>query len=290
MPRIVSMISNCHKERPAWPHPSAVVHLLVATIVACGCLADEPSPKGAAPTNAQAASNRPSSGDGKLDAILDRLETKGKTMEGLTCRLHYRYVMVEVVQDEHVKEGKLLFARGEPNSRFFIHFNKLRADGVEKVTGEYWAFDGRWLVERNDLTKKIIRREIARKGQREDPFKLGEGPFPMPLGQKREDILANFKVKREDFTLGDPRNTDHLHCVPLPNTALAGKYSRVEIYVDRALELPVRVVSERVKDGNLIEVDFRDIDVRQAPDGSRFRVEEPKDFEVSVEPLSPANP
>ncbi|HKQ46906.1 MAG TPA: hypothetical protein VJZ71_02425 [Phycisphaerae bacterium] len=290
MPRIVSMISNFQKDRPAGSPSWPIVHVLVATIVATGCLADEPPPKESAPTNVQPATDRLSSGDAKLDAILDRLETKGKTMKGLSCKLLYRYVMVEVVQDEQVKEGSLLFARGEPNSRFFIHFNKLLADGVVKDTGEYWAFDGRWLVERNDLTKKIIRREIAREGQREDPFKIGEGPFPLPLGQKREDILANFKVKREDFTLGDPRNTDHLHCVPLPNTALADKYSRVEIYVDRALELPVRVVSERVKDGNRIEVDFRDIDVRQAPDGSRFRIEEPKDFEVSIEPLTPANP
>jgi hypothetical protein len=108
----------------------------------------------------------------------------------------------------------------------------------------------------------------------------------LPLGQKREDILANFKVRRVDFTLGDPRNSDHLNCVPLPDTQLAEKYSRVDIFVDRAMELPVRVVSERISDGNRIEVDFKDIDVQAAPAGSRFRIGEPKGFDVSVEPLS----
>jgi hypothetical protein len=61
------------------------------------------------------------------------------------------------------------------------------------------------------------------------------------------------------------------------------------VYASRRREV-ARVVSERVKDGNRIEVDFRDIDVGQAPAGSRFRVEEPKDFEVSIEPLSPVTP
>jgi hypothetical protein len=287
MAKIVSMISEWKKNRSALTPTSGVVCAFILLSVALACQAQEP-PKGTARIIEQPATDRPSSGDAKLDAILDRLEVKGKMIKGLSCNLIYRYVMVQVVQDEQVKEGSLFFTRSEPNSRFYIHFNKLLADGVVKPTGEYWLFDGQWLIERNDLSKKIVKREIARSGQREDPFKLGDGPFPLPLGQKREDILANFKVTRQDFSLGDPRNTDHLHCVPLPNTALATKYSRVEIYVDRGLELPVRVISERVKDGNRIEVDLRDINIREAPAASRFHVEEPKDFEVSIERISPS--
>ncbi len=267
-----------------------MIQLFVTTILATGCMADGGSPKVQTTTSAPAVSATPaaktSSGDAKVDAILDRLETKGQAIKGLGCKLIYRFVIVAPVGDQQVKEGSLLFARGEPNSKFFVHFQKLIADGIVKETGEYWAFDGRWLVERNDVGRTIIKREIAKSGERQDPFKIGKGPFPLPLGQKREDILTNFKVNLADFTLGDPRNSDHLHCVPLPNTQLAEKYSRVEIYVDRTTELPVRVVSERVSDGNRIEVDFKDIDLQAAPAGSRFRVEEPKDYEVTVEPLT----
>ena len=188
-----------------------------------------------------------------------------------------------------MKEGELLFARAEPNSKFLIHFTKMTADGIAAPRGEYFLFDGEWLTERNDKARTIIKRQIVRPGERIDPFKLGQGPFPLPFGQKRADILRNFKVTLVPFELGDPRNTHHLHCVPLPNTELAQKYTRVEIHVDKGLELPVRVVTERIADGSRIEVDFASINVSEAPAMSRFQIQQPgekiDEFSVTEEPL-----
>ena len=228
---------------------------------------------------------KPSSGNPTVDAILDRLEAKGKAIKGLGSKLVYTYVTVELVEDKQVKEGTLLFARGEPNAKFLIHFDKMTAGGVVNRRGEYFLFDGQWLTERNDRSKTIIRRQIARVGERKDPFELGKGPFPLPFGQKRKDILEQFTVSLEEFELGDPLHSVHLHCVPRPNTELEQKYSRVEIYVDRRLDMPIRIVTERLVDGNRIEVDFKEIDANEAPAGSRFQIEVPKDFTVTEEPL-----
>ncbi|MFH1419265.1 MAG: hypothetical protein ABII12_13390 [Planctomycetota bacterium] len=222
-----------------------------------------------------------------MDRILDRLEIKGEAIKGLACKLTYKIVTVFPVEDAVVKEGELLFARGDPNSKFLIHFEKMIADGVVVPRHEYFLFDGEWFVERNDKARTLIRRQIVRKGERTSPFKLGEGPFPLPFGQKRDDILRNLTVSLAKFELGDPRNSYHLHCVPLPDTELARKYSRVEIFVDRKDELPVRIVSERVKDGNRIEVDFKEIDTDEAPAQSRFHLEASPGFDVREEPLPP---
>lgn len=230
-----------------------------------------------------------SSGDPVADEILDRLDARGESIQGLACKVVYRYVTVFPAESVQQKDGTLLFAKGEPNARFFIHFTKLSSEGIERETGEYWAFDGRWLTERNDKSRTIIKREIAAPGERKDPFKLGQGPFPLPLGQKRKDILDNFTVRLEKFTLGDPRGSDHLHCVPKPGTPLAKKYTRVDIYVDRAAGLPVRIVTERVSDANRIEVDFKSIDTNEAPAASRFTLDEPKGYDVSIEPLESAD-
>ncbi len=262
---------------------------LAILVVAAGCLADDAAQGAAADFGVETQEPRDggqaSSGDARVDAILDRLEVKGRAIKGLKCKLTYRYVTVVPVESVQVKEGELLYSHGEPNSQFLVHFNRLIADGVVQQTGEFFAFDGRWVTERNDKTKKVVRKEIVREGERMDAFKLGKGPFILPFGQRREDILRNFRVKMADFTLGDPRGSDHLNCVPLPNTELAEKYTRVEIFVDRRLELPVRIVTERISDGNRIEVDFKEIDTQEAPAGSRFRVEAPAGFEVVVEPL-----
>jgi len=228
-----------------------------------------------------------SSGDPTVDAILDRLEVKGKAIKGLSCKLIYSYVTVEPVEDRQVKEGTLLFARAEPNSKFLIHFNKLIAGGVVDRHAERFLFDGRWLTELNEKSKTVIRRQIARKGERKDPFELGKGPFPLPFGQKRAEILKQFTVTLRPFELGDPLHSTHLHCVPKSHTALGRKYTRVEIYVDKRLDLPIRIVSERVSDGNRIEVDFKAIDTNDAPAGSRFQIVVPPGYDRTEEPLPP---
>jgi outer membrane lipoprotein-sorting protein len=228
---------------------------------------------------------KPSSGDPKIDGILDRLEEKGRAIKGLACKLTYKFVTVEPVEDAQTKEGELLYSVDQPNSKFLIHFDRLVAEGVSAERHEYFVFDGQWLVERNDKARTVIRRQVVRPGEQIDPFKLGKGPFPLPFGQKREDILKNFKVIAEKYEIGDPVNTDHLRCLPLPNTELAAKYSRVDIFVSRDLELPVRIVTERISDGNRTEVDFKEINANEAPATSRFRIEVPQGFSVSEEPL-----
>ncbi len=249
--------------------------------------ADRSEPASAQQASAEQPTNpKPTSGDAKIDAILDRLDEKGHVIKGIKSRLTYTYIVVDPVESRQVKEGTLLFARSEPNSRFLVHFDRTIADGVVNRSGEYYGFDGRWMIERNDRAKNIIKRELAREGQYRDPFKLGEGPFPLPFGQSRADILKNFRVALVPFALGDPLQSDHLRCIPLPGTEMAQKYSRVDIYVDRRIDLPVRIVSENLKDGNRIEVDFKDISAGEAPAASRFHIEEPKDFEVRTERLN----
>ncbi len=228
------------------------------------------------------------SGDPKVDAILDRMETKGQAIKGLACGLTYKFVTVFPVEDAITKRGSLLFRRGEPNSRFLIHFKEYLAGGViDRKRNEYFQFDGEWLTERNDKAQTIIRRQIVRKGRKVDPFKLGKGPFPLPFGQKRDEIIQNFNVSLMPAKAGDPANSIHLHCIPVPKTELARKYSHVEMFVDRTLSLPVRIVTERVSDGNRIEVDFRKIEAGKAPAESRFVIEVPEGFEVREEPLPP---
>src|ERR1044071_8933070 len=144
----------------------------------------------AAAQNGPATSQPAASGNPKVDQILNRLEVKG-AIKGLQCKLTYKYVTLETVEGGKGKEGELLFARAEPNSKFLVVFKKLKALGTERDTGEYFLFDGRWLTQRNDNGKSITKQEIARPGEKKDPFKVGSGPFPLPFGQKREDILQN---------------------------------------------------------------------------------------------------
>lgn len=226
----------------------------------------------------------PAQADERVVRILDRLEAKGRAVKGLRCDLAYAFVD-SLVGDRKVKEGFLFFIKGEPHTKFLVEFNKNVASGAVERNKEIFLFDGTWLTERNDKSKTVIKRQMVHPGEKLDLFEIGRGPFPLPFGQKRDEILRLFKVTHAPFEVGDPPGTEHLHCIPKPGTHLAEKYTRLEIFVDKTIDLPVRIVSENANDGNRIEVDFKSIDTDAAPAGSRFAVETPSDFTVTVENL-----
>lgn len=242
------------------------------------------------PSSGNTAASQPSSArataDPEVERLLDKLEAAGRDRRGITCRVEHSLVIVDPVEERKRKFGDLVFYRDEKKTRFRIHFNKLEAAGVISRDQEFYAFDGEYFIERNDKSRTVRKTQIVRQGEEKDPFALGQGPFPLPFGQKRDEILKHFTINLVKFEIGDPPGSKHLHCVPRPGTELARKYARVEFYIDPDLHLPVRVVCERLSDGDRIEVDFRDVVTTGEIDAKRFEVPRPSDFTLTVEPLS----
>lgn len=255
-----------------------------------------PEPPKAEPPKPVAAGPAPAtSGDPAVDELLDKLEAKGDEIKGLTCKLRYNYVTVDPVESSQVKTGDLKYLKPTNaivNGMFKIHFHELIADGAKSAHEEQIAFNGNWLIERNDKAKTIIRREVVKPGQRINPFELGKGPFPMPFGQKRSDMLQHFKINKVAPNKDEMPNTVHLHCEPHPHSSMASRYKRVEMYLDKGNNLPVRMVCERLSDDNRIEVSFTEVDAKAAPTPDDFKIEEPKDFDKREEPITdePAGP
>ncbi len=268
------------------------MHSRHAASVAC-CLAFALSALADAPsTSAPAAPAVATSGNAAVDSILDRLEAKGQAIKGISTNVTYNDVRFEPVEEKIVKKGELLFLRGNPSSKFLIRFDETIAGGVKRPKPEYYLFDGRWMTERNDATKQIIRREVVREGQSIDPFKLKKGPFPLPFGQRRADMIENFLITLLPPRPDDPPNTDHLHCEPRPESEFAPEYRRVDMFIDKKLELPVRIEIERKSDDSVIDARFENLDPAAAPAESRFQIETPpgKDWNVDVQPLPSAAP
>ncbi len=275
-------------------NPQTCVSGLLLLATACSCVVAQSTgqvrqPPSAEPTS-RPATSQPSatatSGNAEVDRLLDKLETAGRDKRGISCKLAHSLVVVMPVESRKKKTGELIFYRDARQTRFRIHFNKLEADGIISRDQEFFAFDGEYFIERNDKSKTLTRRRIVRKGDRNDPFALGKGPFPLPFGQKREDILQHFDVKLAKFEIGDPPGSKHLRCVPRAGTDLAEKYTRVDFYIDPNLSLPVRIVCERRADGDRIEVDFRDITTFRELVPAKFEVTKPSGFTESTEDLT----
>ena len=229
----------------------------------------------------------------EIDVILTRLEKKGDEIKDLRCQLRYR-VDDKINLDELTKYGVILFKRGRPHDVFLIHFHKLVQDDIPTKKKEWYLFKNRWLWEAKERSATIIKREVVAKGEKVDLFDLETAPFPVPFGQKKDNILKNFDVTLAPPAEGDPEDTDHLICTPKPGTEIARDYSKLEFHVSRKTNLPVRIVATEVSDKKVIRVTtavFTKVEIDSGLTDKDFAAPaEWKKYSVIEEPLAKPQP
>ena len=82
---------------------------------------------------------------------------------------------------------------------------------------DYELIDGK-LIERNYRAHSQITQQVIRPGEKIDLFKLGQGPFPLPIGQPKEEVHKQFAVKSRCPDKDDPADSVHIQLTPEPNT------------------------------------------------------------------------
>ncbi len=247
----------------------------------------------AAPSTKPTTASAPAatSGDPKVDRILVQLEQRGDEVKSIATKLRADFIDV-VAEDEQSKIGKLWFRRDKPNPKFKVIYEKTLYDGIERDDVHQYAFDGRYLTEQHHQAKTRIRREIVREGETIEPFRIGKGPFPLPFGQKKDEILRHFKVSLVRRSPKDPKNTDHLKLIPKQGTSMAEKYEQLHFYIDRDLKLPVRVVAHQRRPDSkqvdeIVKVSFRDLKVNPDVTDEMLGIPKPsgKEWHFSEEKL-----
>ncbi len=183
-----------------------------------GCVAQNgaPStPEPAATTKSDASTaTKPVGEFASADALLIALESADKDMKSLACDLLWSKEFY-LGGDTHTRTGKLFFVdervgaaparegapAAEKRRKFAVQIEAMKMQGgkdakdarLDQSRVDY-VFDGKVLVERKPNEKRILRHQLGGKAGA-DPLKIGEGPIPLPIGQKREDILARFDVE-----------------------------------------------------------------------------------------------
>ncbi len=240
---------------------------------------------------------KPAAVDPEVEAILDRLEKAGQAIHDLQVAVRYQMLDL-VIGDTIIKTGQILFRKEKPNPKFLIRFDETRQEDVRDRSKEWHLFDGRWYIEAHEKTKSIIKREIVPPGKHIEPFRIGKGPFPLPFGQKKQEILEHFDATLVPPKPGDPPRTDHLLCVPLKASSMAQEYKRLEFFVSRKVDLPVKIIAHRKSDDKQITVGFpgledRDKHINTGFAGSRVgegAIAAGRDWSVHSETLPPEPP
>lgn len=138
-----------------------------------------------------------------------------------------------------VRAGRVMYDVGEGGAtRFMVRFEtRAEDDGAPKAEKLVYLLEGAWLTERNYRRKVEIRRQVLRPGQKINLFRLGEGPFPLPIGQDPVEVLKQFSVSKLESE--DPRPAIRL--IPREGTRLGAKFATIDVWVDVETGFPTRI-------------------------------------------------
>ena len=192
-------------------------------------------------------------GFASLDELLEAIDAADEQIDALTAQISYdrRFLLQG---DKQIREGSLAYrstppAESEqaPTRAFAVTFDRLIVGDQARDQKQQFAFDGRWLIERDYDSKQFIRRELAPAGRTIDATRLGHGPIPLPIGQRKADILARFDAEMlpadAGFDTSDPtqeayaaavRDAVQLKLTPKPEaTQVAEQFRQIRLWYHR---------------------------------------------------------
>jgi hypothetical protein len=159
-----------------------------------------------------AASSQPAPMFESAEALLDALETADEGLRTLQSDLSYiRVKALAAIVETRI--GRLYFESepvadsAPPRRRFALDFQQTVTGDSRDTKRTVLLFDGRRLYERDFAGKLMIVRHVVDpndpNAEARDPMRLGEGPLPIPIGQKKADILAAYRAELVgDLTAG----------------------------------------------------------------------------------------
>ena len=176
-----------------------------------------------------------------VDEILDNVENAD--VSSVTATVSYTRTD-PILNRRELRTGKILFRTREGKKReAAILFDTLIIGRRREARQKHYVFSGRWMAEVDYENKQFIKRELVAPGEKEiDPFELGSGPIPLPIGQKKESVLSKFTVeKTEKPTEGPlaklPDNVVGLHLIP----KTTDEWESIDLFYDPETWLPIGV-------------------------------------------------
>lgn len=219
----------------------------------------------------------------KLLAALEQAGTKYATLQ---AAIEYAVTDPNVGSTE-VRNGTVAYQRQTEaaSARFRIQFDNVKIDNAP-VTAEKkeYAFDGQWLTITQGKIKNMTRKQVAAPGEKVEPLKLGKGPFPLPFGQKADEVTKMFAAKTRDPRPADPRNTAYLELTPHPGQEKEYDFSRLQMWIDRDTSLPAKIISTE-RNQQVKTVIFKDVRAGQTLDPKIFYPDKPAGWDEIKEPL-----
>lgn len=186
----------------------------------------------------------------EVSALLDRLHARDATLKDFVGKLQLSSTNART-GEQKIFVGTVQYQKTSVTN-LYVRFDMQKDDTgvvIDKDLQHQIVIDGRWLIDSDGKNKRFVKQELVSPGKTYNPFKLGQGPLPLPIGQPKEDILARFAVTLIPTGAKDPMNTAHLKLVPLSERyQQVYKMMQMDLWVDLSQDIPTKVVRTELGD------------------------------------------
>jgi outer membrane lipoprotein-sorting protein len=219
-----------------------------------------------------------------VDQVLDALKLRGDTLTDFSADVALSTVE-QTTGDSYADSGKVWFQKlGGDDSRIRVTFTQhVVGDRIITEKHEYTTADGK-LIERDYQKKTETDRQIVKPGEKIKLLKLGEGPFPMPIGQDREEVKRQFDVSLIPPAGDDPKNTVHIELKPKAQTDMARRFAQIDVWVDKQQGMPVRIVTLDSPREHIQTADLTNLHLNTGLTDTDFTLPPVQGWDVTEEP------
>lgn len=267
---------------PAEPEPTTPEPTPVTTVTPAPATQPEPVDDDTPP----ATQPQPPAVSPEAMAILKDLEAAGETYKALKADVKY-VVENRLTGDVETRTGWVAFQQASDTqpARFRVSFETL-ALGNGRPTKQQvdYIFDGQWLKVAKHNIKSLTHYQVAAEGERVEPLRIGKGPFPVPFGQKADEVTRLLDVEVKDPDKDAPEGSDYLLLAPRRVHRGDVNFNELELWVDRKTHLPAQVRS-RDESHNITTVTFTDIQTQAEMKPEWFTFEKPAGWSLQIERL-----
>ena len=184
------------------------------------------------------------------DAMLSALEKAGDTIRSLRANVIYDRVDA-VSENRERRTGQIVLTQDSQQLKsrtLAIMFDQfIDASGHASPQTQRFVFHGGWLFEFDDARHQLIARELVPPGEQLDPLRIGEGPVPIPIGQKKDEVLRRFEVQLvplpEQPLLKRLVNIQGLVMRPKLNAGVDPDLAEIDVWYDLGTLMPVAVAA-----------------------------------------------
>lgn len=218
-----------------------------------------------------------------LDTILDGLEARGRDLNTLHAAISKSEADASLGEDTETRAGRLWYdRRGDRDVRIRVSLDTLTINNKPRPDRIEYMLLGGTLTDRNYRSRVEVQRVVQKPGQKIDLFKLGQGPFPLPIGQPKTAVYEQFEVTEKPAGADAPANTALIKLTPKPDTDMARRFAWLEVWVDQNDFLPRQIKTLNVQGSTLTTTILSDVKLNTPLGDDSFKLEKVNEKEWTI--------